>query len=215
MSSTLGANLNPMILHGKSVMRVSSKALVVVDLPFGSYESSPRVAVESASRILQETGCSAVKLEGATAMAETIEFLSARGIPVMAHIGLMPQSVMTLGGFKVQGRDEKDWPELEAAASAVANAGAFAVVLEGTVEPLAARITKALPVPTIGIGASSECDGQVLVLEDMLGLSERVPRFVRRFGELGVAADKAISAYAAAVRDRSFPNEEEVYRSKN
>ncbi|CVI63509.1 3-methyl-2-oxobutanoate hydroxymethyltransferase (plasmid) [Agrobacterium leguminum] len=212
MNSTIGVTLDMMILHGKSVMRGSNRALVVVDLPFGYYEASPEKAFETASRVLQETGCSAVKLEGGAHMAETIGFLTARGIPVMGHVGLTPQSAMTLGGFKVQGRKESDWPKIEADAAAVADAGAFAVVLEGTVEPLAERITGSISVPTIGIGASPKCDGQVLVLEDMLGLSERVPRFVRRFGELGKAADAAIGSYAAAVRDRSFPGEEEVYR---
>ncbi|RJT41509.1 3-methyl-2-oxobutanoate hydroxymethyltransferase [Mesorhizobium waimense] len=214
MSSTLGATLDLMILHGKSVMRASTRALVVVDLPFGSYEAGPKEAFESAARVLQETGCSAVKIEGGARMAETIDFLTGRGIPVMAHVGLTPQAVMTLGGFKIQGRNESDWPRIEADAAAVADAGAFAVVLEGTLEPLAERITNVLSVPTIGIGASSKCDGQVLVLEDMLGFSERVPRFVRRFGDLGQAADEAIRSYAAAVKDRSFPGEAEVYRSK-
>lgn len=196
-------------------MRAAHHALVVVDMPFGSYERSPQVAFDNAARVMSETSCSAVKLEGGCAMAETIAFLTKRGIPVMAHVGLTPQSVMTLGGFKVQGRDRDDWSRIEADAVGVAEAGAFAVVLEGTVEPLAAQITRRLVVPTIGIGASAECDGQVLVLEDMLGLTERAPRFARRFDHLGLAADKAIASYAEAVRNRSFPGADETYQFKS
>ncbi|HMO31161.1 3-methyl-2-oxobutanoate hydroxymethyltransferase [Enterovirga sp.] len=215
MESTLGATLDLMILHGKSVMRGSSRALVVVDMPFGSYEAEPRQAFHSAARILAETGCTAVKLEGGATMAETIAFLTSRGIPVVAHIGLTPQSVMAFGGFKTQGRERAGWAAIEADAVAVARAGAFAMVVEGVVEPLAAQITQAVPVPTIGIGASARCDGQVLVLEDMLGFSARVPRFVRRFGDLGAAADRAIADYARAVADRSFPGPEHVYKPKD
>ncbi|MBR0651323.1 3-methyl-2-oxobutanoate hydroxymethyltransferase [Roseomonas terrae] len=214
MDSTLGLTLDVMILHGRSVMRGARKALVVVDMPFGSYEESREQAFRNAARLLGETGCTAVKLEGGVGMADTIAFLTARGIPVMAHIGLTPQSVMTIGGFRTQGRQEADWPAIEADAAAVAEAGAFSVVLEGLVEPLAAKITGAVPIPTIGIGASAQCDGQILVLEDMLGFSPRVPRFVRRFGGLGEAADKAIAEYARAVADRSFPGAAEVYSMK-
>lgn len=214
METTLGATLDLMILHGRSVMRASRKAVVVVDLPFGTYEESREQAYRSAVRAMTETGCGAVKLEGGAGMAETIAFLTARGIPVMAHIGLTPQSVMTMGGFRTQGRQEADWPQIEADAAAVAGAGAFSVVLEGMVEPLAARITRTIPIPTIGIGASASCDGQILVLEDMLGLTPKAPRFVRRFGDLGGAADAAIRAYAEAVSERSFPAEAEVYAFK-
>ncbi len=214
MESTLGATLDLMILHGSSVMRSSRHALVVVDMPFGSYEESREQAFHNAARILGETGCTAVKLEGGVAMAETIAFLTARGVPVMAHVGLTPQSVMTFGGFRTQGRHEADWPAIEADAAAVVDAGAFAVVLEGMVEPLARGITQALPIPTIGIGASAQCDGQILVLEDMLGLSPQVPRFVRRFGDLATAANEAIADYARAVADRTFPGEAEVYGMK-
>ncbi|CAI9119478.1 3-methyl-2-oxobutanoate hydroxymethyltransferase [Brytella acorum] len=211
MTSTLGATLELMILHGRSVAQAASHALVVVDLPFGSYESRPEQAFENASRVMRETGCAAVKLEGGVAMRETIAFLTRRGVPVMAHIGLTPQSVMTMGGFRTQGRDEADWAIIEADALAVSEAGAFAVVLEGMVEPLAVRITENLSIPTIGIGASARCDGQILVLEDMLGLTPRAPKFVRRFGTLGDAARGAVEAYAQAVRERSFPAEAETY----
>ncbi len=211
MASTLGATLEMMILHGQSVMRGSTRALVAVDMPFGSYETGPQEAFRNASRILAETGCTAVKLEGGEAMAETVAFLVARGVPVIGHVGLTPQSVMAFGGFKTQGRDRSDWARVERDAAAVSDAGAFAVVVEGVVEPLADRITAAIAAPTIGIGASRRCDGQILVTEDLLGLSPRVPRFVKRFGDLGVAAGEAIAAYAAAVSDRSFPGPENVY----
>ena len=211
MASTLGATMEMMCLHGASVVRGSSAALIVVDMPFGSYEESPAVAFRNAARIMAETGCGAVKLEGGAKMADTIAFLTGRGVPVMAHVGLTPQAVNTFGGFKTQGRDRAEWEAIEADAAAVAAAGAFAVVLEGVVEPLAARITDALAIPTIGIGASNRCDGQILVLEDMLGLSPRVPRFVKRFGELGDAVSESVAAYAAAVRDRSFPGPDNVY----
>ncbi|AQS88702.1 3-methyl-2-oxobutanoate hydroxymethyltransferase [Neoasaia chiangmaiensis NBRC 101099] len=214
MASTLEATLDLMILHGRSVMRSARQALVVVDLPFGSYEENPEQAFRSASRVLRETGCTAVKLEGGVAMRETIAFLTQRGVPVMAHIGLTPQSVMTLGGFKTQGRDRAAWSAIEADAVAVAEAGAFAVVLEGIVEPLAARITENIAIPTIGIGASARCDGQILVLEDMLGLTDRAPKFVRRFGALGDAAREAVRQYAEAVGARSFPADQETYLPK-
>ena len=214
MDSTVGATLEMMILHGASVVRGSSRALVVVDLPFGAYEESPAVAFRSAARIMAETGCGAVKLEGGVLMAETIAFLTHRGIPEMAHIGLTPQAVNTFGGFKTQGRDRSDWDAIEADAVAVAEAGAFAVVVEGVVEPLAVKITATIPIPTIGIGASAQCDGQILVLEDMLGFSPRVPRFVKKFGDLGQGVTDAVSAYAAAVKDRSFPGAENVYLPK-
>lgn len=212
LPSTLGVTLEMMILHGQAVMRGSSRALVVIDMPFGSYEESPGQAFRNAARVMAETGCAAVKLEGGAAMAETIAFLTGRGIPVMAHIGLTPQATNVLGGFKTQGRDESTWPAHLADAKAVAEAGAFSVVIEGVTEPLADRITDSVAIPTIGIGASARCDGQILVLDDMLGLSGRVPRFVREFGNLGTSAAEAIAAYAAAVKDRSFPAEAHVYR---
>lgn len=212
MESTLGVSLELMIMHGTAVVRGTHKALVVVDMPFGTYEESPGVAFRNAAKIMKETGCGAVKLEGGARMAETIRFLSERGIPVMAHIGLTPQSSHVMGGFKTQGRDEDSWAAHEADAQAVTEAGAFAIVLEGMVEPLAARITKQVAIPTIGIGASAECDGQILVLEDMLGLNEWTPKFVKVYGDLGPAIERAVSQYADEVKTRTFPGEDEVYR---
>jgi 3-methyl-2-oxobutanoate hydroxymethyltransferase len=212
--TTLQVTLEMMILQGHAVMRGSRQALVVIDMPFGSYEASKEQAFLSAARVMKETGCGAIKLEGGERMAETIAFLVQRGIPVMAHVGLTPQSVNALGGFKAQGRDEAEWGPIEADARAVADAGAFSVVVEAVAEPLAARITRSIPIPTIGIGASAACDGQVLVLEDMLGLSSRVPKFVKRFGELGPSIDAAVAGYAAEVRARTFPGPDHVYAMK-
>ncbi|WP_116131339.1 3-methyl-2-oxobutanoate hydroxymethyltransferase [Tropicimonas sp. IMCC34043] len=209
--STLGVTLEMMIAHGAAVVRSSSRALVVVDMPFGSYEESPEQAFRNAARVMRETGCGAVKLEGGTRMAPTIRFLTERGIPVMAHTGLTPQSSATFGGFKTQGRDSDSWPAHEADAQAVAEAGAFSVVLEGMVEPLAARITGQIAIPTIGIGASALCDGQILVLEDMLGMTPRAPRFVRRYDDLAARIDDAVGTYAEEVRARTFPGPENVY----
>ena len=209
--TTVPVPLDLMIMHGRAVVRGARRALAVVDMPFGSYEESPPVAFRNAAHVLKETGCGAVKLEGGQQMAETIRYLVDRGIPVMAHIGLTPQAINTLGGFRAQGRTEDQWARLEEDAQAVAEAGAFAVVLEAIAEPLAARITKAVRVPTIGIGASAACDGQILVMEDMLGLSPRVPKFVKEFGKVGAAIDSAIADYAAGVRNRSFPAAEHTY----
>lgn len=213
--STVPVTLDMMIAHGRAVTKGATQALVVVDLPFGSYEESEAAAFRSAVRVMKETQCGAVKLEGGRHMAPTIRYLVQRGIPVLAHIGLTPQSVNTLGGFRVQGRDEDQWADLEADAIAVQDAGAFAVVLEAMAEPLAARLTKLLAIPTIGIGASAACDGQILVMEDMLGLTPRVPKFVKTFGRLGDAIDAAIGEYAAAVRERSFPGVDQVYGMKS
>jgi 3-methyl-2-oxobutanoate hydroxymethyltransferase len=214
MESTLGVTLDMMILHGKAVMRGSKHALVVVDLPFGSYEESPQVAFRSAARVIQETGCTAVKMEGGSRIAETIHYLTQRGIPVMGHIGLTPQMIQIFGGFKTQGRTEAEWPAIEADAKAVGDAGAFAVVLEGMAEPLAAKITRQIAIPTIGIGASAECDGQILVMEDMLGLNPSPPKFVRQYANMGPDIEAAVKAYAADVRDRRFPGKENVYSMK-
>jgi 3-methyl-2-oxobutanoate hydroxymethyltransferase len=214
LETTIPVTLDMMILQGHAVMRGSRHALVVVDLPFGSYEVSKEQAFMTAARVLKETGCGAIKLEGGERMAETIAFLAARGVPVMAHVGLTPQSVNALGGFRAQGRDRADWAPIEADARAVAAAGAFSVVLEAIAEPLAAQITRDLAIPTIGIGASPTCDGQVLVLEDMLGLSPWVPKFVRRYATLGPSIEAAVAAYAAEVRARSFPGPENVYPVK-
>jgi 3-methyl-2-oxobutanoate hydroxymethyltransferase len=212
--TTVPVTLEMMILQGRAVMRGSKRALVVVDMPFGSYEASKEQAFHAAARILKETHCGAVKLEGGVRMADTIAFLSERGVPVMAHIGLTPQSINTLGSFRAQGRDEADWPRIENDAKAISQAGAFAVVVEAVAEPLARRITDAIPIPTIGIGASAHCDGQVLVLEDMLGLSPKVPKFVKRYGQLGPAIEAAIESYAADVRSRAFPGPDNVYNMK-
>ncbi len=212
--TTVPVTLEMMVLQGAAVMRGSRQALVVVDMPFGSYEAAKEQAFHSAARILKETGCGAVKLEGGGRMAETIAFLSERGIPVMGHIGLTPQSINTLGSFRAQGREEASWADIESDARAVSDAGAFSVVIEAVAEPLARKITQSLPIPTIGIGASAACDGQVLVLEDMLGLSPRTPKFVRRYGNLGPAIEQAIEAYARDVRSRAFPGPEHVYDMK-
>ena len=212
LPSTIGVTIEMMIMHGQAVMRGSHRAMVVIDMPFGSYEESPQQAFRNAARVMAETGAGAVKLEGGSRMAPTVRFLTERGIPVMGHVGLTPQATHTMGGFKTQGRETDGWPAHLQDAVDVAEAGAFSIVVEGVVEALADRITDAVPVPTIGIGASARCDGQILVLDDMLGMTGRVPRFVHRFADLGRAADDAIAAYAAAVRDRSFPAEANVYR---
>ena len=212
MESTIGVSLELMIMHGKAVVRGTKRALIVVDMPFGTYEESPNMAFRNAAKIMKETGCGAVKLEGGKRMAETIRFLVERGIPVMAHIGLTPQSSHVMGGFKTQGRDEDSWPLHEEDARAVTEAGAFAVVLEGMVEPLAAKITKQIDIPTIGIGASADCDGQILVLEDMLGLNPWTPKFVKVYGQLGPMIEDSVRRYAEDVKSRAFPTENEVYR---
>jgi 3-methyl-2-oxobutanoate hydroxymethyltransferase len=209
--TTVPVTLEMMILQGHAVMRGSQHALVVVDMPFGSYEASKEQAFHSAVRILKETHCGAVKLEGGERMAETVAFLSQRGIPVMGHIGLTPQSINTLGSFRAQGREEGSWQPIENDARAIAQAGAFSVVIEAVAEPLARKITESIAIPTIGIGASAACDGQVLVLEDMLGLSPRTPKFVRRYGDLGPMIEAAIAGYASDVRARKFPGPEHVY----
>lgn len=212
LDSTIGVTPEMIILHGQAVMRGSARAMVVIDMPFGSYEESPEQAFRNAARIMSETGAGAVKLEGGARMADTIAFLTARGIPVMGHIGLTPQATLTMGGFKTQGRDQATWPAHIADAQAVEQAGAFSLVVEGVMEPLADQITQSVGIPTIGIGASARCDGQILVLDDMLGMSGRVPRFVKKFGDLGPRAEEAIADYANAVRDRSFPGPDQTYR---
>jgi len=211
MESTLPVTLDMMILQGRAVMRGSQRALVMVDMQFGSYEASKEQAFASAARVMKETGCGAIKLEGGRRMADTIAFLVERGVPVMGHVGLTPQSINTIGSFRAQGRDEADWGPIEEDARAVTAAGAFAVVIEAVAEPLARRITSQVAIPTIGIGGSVACDGQILVLEDMLGLSPRVPKFVKRYGELGPSIEAAVAAYAADVRARAFPGPEHVY----
>lgn len=209
--TTVPVPLELMIMHGRAVVRGAKRALVVVDMPFGTYEESPSVAFRNAARVMKETDCGAVKLEGGRRMAETIRFLVERGIPVMAHIGLTPQSINVFGGFKAQGRTTGEWERITEDARLVAEAGAFAVVLEAMSEPLAARITAAIPIPTIGIGAGQGCDGQILVMEDMLGLSPRVPKFVKEFGRVAEVIEGAIRSYADEVRAGTFPGPEHGY----
>nr|WP_229719681.1 3-methyl-2-oxobutanoate hydroxymethyltransferase [Asaia siamensis] len=211
LPSTLGVTMDMMILHGKAVMRGISKALCVVDMPFGSYEESPAQAFRNASRLLAETGAAAVKLEGGVSMKETIAFLVARGVPVMGHIGLTPQAVNVLGGYKVQGRNE-DAQRVLADARAVEEAGAFAIVLEKLPRSLGADITTRLGIPTIGIGAGPECDGQILVIDDMLGLfADFKPKFVKRYANLAEQAEQALASYAQDVRSRAFPGSEHSF----
>jgi 3-methyl-2-oxobutanoate hydroxymethyltransferase len=214
LDSTLAVTLDMMIAHGAAVVRGSEHACVIVDMPFGSYQESPVQAFRNAARILAETGCAGVKLEGGTEVADTIRFLVGRGIPVCGHIGLLPQSVNAAGGFRTHGRDEAEAARIADDARAVADAGAFAIVIEGTLEPLARAITEEIAVPTIGIGASPACDGQILVMEDMLGLSPNPPKFVRQYAQLGPAIEAAVRSYAEDVRARRFPGAENVYPMK-
>ncbi len=208
MPSTIGVTLDMMILHGRAVVRGLSKAMAVIDMPFGSYEEGPAQAYRNAARLMAETGAPAVKLEGGQHMADTIAFLTARGVPVMAHVGLTPQAVNTLGGYKVVGRDAEA-ARVMADARACEAAGAFSIVLEKVPVGLAGDITQALRIPTIGIGAGVDCDGQVLVIDDMLGMfTDFRPKFVKRYADLGAAADQAIATYAAEVRARAFPGPE-------
>jgi 3-methyl-2-oxobutanoate hydroxymethyltransferase len=203
-----------MCAHGAAVVRGSWHALVAVDMPFGSYEASPDQAFQSAARIMQETGCAAVKLEGGEAMAPTIRFLTERGIPVIGHVGLTPQAVNILGGYGARGRNQAEAAKIIADASAVAQAGAFSIVVEGVMEEVATKVAKSVEPPVIGIGASAACDGQVLVTEDMLGLFERTPRFVKRYADLASEIGEAVGRYAEEVRSRSFPTDEQTYRPK-
>lgn len=214
MDSTLGVDLDTMIRHGRAVCRGANQALVVIDMPFGSYEESKEQAFRNAARALSETGAGAVKLEGGREMAETVRFLSMRGIPVLGHVGLMPQSVHAHGGYAARGRSVDEWQPIIDDAKAIADAGAFAVVLEGVAEPLARKVTEAVACPVIGIGASSGCDGQILVTEDMLGLFAINPKFVKRFAEIGRDIEAAIEGYANEVRNRSFPAEEHTYKMR-
>ncbi|GAB5511463.1 MAG: 3-methyl-2-oxobutanoate hydroxymethyltransferase [Hyphomicrobiales bacterium] len=214
MESTVPVTLDMMIVQGLAVMRGSSQALVVVDMPFGSYEASKEDAFRSAARVMKETGAGAIKMEGGEHMAETVEFMVRRGIPVMGHVGLTPQAINTMGGFRVQGKSDESQAQTERDAKAISDAGAFAIVLEGIVEPVARKITQDIPTVTIGIGASPECDGQILVLEDMLGLNDWTPKFVQRFGSLREHIEEAVTGYANAVRDRSFPGDDHVYARK-
>lgn len=215
LPSTVGVTMEMMIAHGKATMRGSSRACVVVDMPFGSYEEGPDQAMRNAARLMMETGCQALKLEGGEPMAPTIRFLTERGVPVMAHIGLRPQAVNTFGGYKVQGRDDASRAQVLADAKAVSDAGSFSVVIEKTAEDISREITDAIPIPTIGIGASMACDGQILVVDDILGMfTDFRPKFAKPYAELGVAAGEAVKAYADDVRARRFPGEEHVFLAK-
>ncbi|WP_230291275.1 3-methyl-2-oxobutanoate hydroxymethyltransferase [Croceicoccus sp. Ery5] len=214
LPSTLPVTLDMMCAHGAAVVRGSYHSLVVIDMPFGSYEASPQQAFASASRIMAETGAAAVKLEGGTAMAETVSFLSQRGIPVMGHVGLTPQAVNALGGYMARGRSEAEEAKIVADGKALEQAGAFAIVIEGVVEDIAITLTREIAIPTIGIGGSAQCDGQVLVAEDMLGMFERTPRFVKRYNDIAKIISDTAGEYAADVRARSFPGEEQVYKAK-
>ena len=212
--TTVAVTLDMMIAHGAAVVRGAQRACVIVDLPFGSYQESPTVAFRTSARVMAETGSAGVKLEGGVEMAETTYFLTRRGIPVLGHVGLMPQSLHATGGYRARGRTEDEAAAILADAEAVAEAGAFAIVIEGTVEPLAREITTKVPVPTIGIGASPHCDGQILVTEDVVGLfAEFTPRFVKRYTELGEQISRAAEAFAADVRARRFPGPEHCYGS--
>ena len=214
LPSTVPVTLEMMCAHGAAVVRGSWHALVAVDMPFGSYEGAPEQAFASASRIMKESGCAAVKLEGGEAMAETIHFLTNRGIPVIGHVGLTPQAVNVLGGYGARGKSIAEASKIVGDAKAVADAGAFCVVVEGVMESIADELTKAIAVPTIGIGASPNCDGQVLVTEDMLGLFERTPRFVKRYDDLAARITTAATTYREEVRTRAFPTEDQTYRPK-
>ncbi|MGY4398264.1 3-methyl-2-oxobutanoate hydroxymethyltransferase [Sphingomonas sp. UYAg733] len=212
--STLQVTLDMMCAHGAAVVRGSYHSLVVIDMPFGSYEGSPEQAFVSASRVMSETGAAAIKMEGGEAMAPTVAFLSARGIPVMGHIGLTPQAVNALGGYGARGRTNAEHAKIIADARAIADAGAFAIVAEGIIEPLARTVTAEVSCPVIGIGASADCDGQVLVTEDMLGMFERTPRFVKKFDDLAGRISAAVETYATDVRSRAFPGPDQTYQPK-
>ena len=215
LPSTVPVTLDMMANHAAAVVRGSYHAVVVVDMPFGSYEASKEQAFESAARLLKESGAAAVKLEGGAAMAETVAFLTQRGIPVMGHVGLTPQAVNVLGGYMARGRNDAEAAKIVSDAKALDNAGAFAIVIEGVVEPIAIEATQAVSCPTIGIGASAQCDGQVLVTEDMLGMFERVPRFVKKYEDIAQVIEKTVIQYAEEVRNRSFPGPDQTYQPKD
>ena len=208
---TVGVTMEMMALHGAAVVRGSYHAAVIVDMPFGSYEGSPQQAFDNAARLLKETGAAAVKVEGGKVLAPTIEFLTQRGIPVMGHVGLTPQAVNILGGYGVRGKSEAEARSIVEDAVAVAQAGAFSIVIEGVLESIAIEITNKVDCPTIGIGASAQCDGQVLVTDDMLGMFERVPKFVKRYQDMAGVVDGAVKTYADEVRSRSFPTADQIY----
>jgi 3-methyl-2-oxobutanoate hydroxymethyltransferase len=208
---TVGVTMDMMALHGAAVVRGSYHAAVIVDMPFGSYEGSPEQAFNNAARLLKETGAAAVKVEGGKVLAPTIEFLTQRGIPVMGHVGLTPQAVNILGGYGVRGKSDAEARSIVEDAVAVAQAGAFSIVIEGVLESIAIEITNKVDCPTIGIGASAQCDGQVLVTDDMLGMFERVPKFVKRYQDMAGVVSGAVQDYAEEVRARSFPTADQIY----
>jgi len=208
---TVAVTMDMMIAHGAAVVRGSYHAAVIVDMPFGTYEASPEQAFESASKLLKHTGAAAIKIEGGKVLAPTVEFLTSRGIPVMAHVGLTPQAVNILGGYGVRGKSDEEAQSIVEDAQAMSDAGAFAMVIEGVLEPIAIEITEKVACPTIGIGASAQCDGQVLVSEDMLGLFERTPKFVKRYGKMSDLVQNSVKQYANDVRDRSFPSKDQLY----
>lgn len=214
LPNTVGVTLEMMIMHGQAVMRTARRAMVVVDMPFGSYEGSPEIAYANAARMMKETGAQAIKVESGATVVDTIEYLVKRGIPVMGHVGLRPQAVLVDGGFKAKGKGADERAQILAEAKATAEAGAFALVVEGVAEGLAREITEAVSVPTIGIGASAGCDGQILVTDDMLGLFDWTPKFVRRYGDLRGEISKAVAGYAEDVRARKFPGPAEIYFAK-
>ena len=215
LESTVPVTLEMMANHAAAVVRGSYHSVVVVDMPFGSYEASKEQAFESASFLLKQSGAAAVKLEGGEAMAEMVAFLNQRGIPVMGHVGLTPQAVNVLGGYAARGRSDSEAEKIVSDAKALDDAGAFAIVIEGVVEPIAIEATKAVSCPTIGIGASAQCDGQVLVTDDMLGMFDRVPRFVKQYEDIASIIEKTVATYAEEVRARSFPSEEQTYQPKD
>ncbi|WP_417483625.1 3-methyl-2-oxobutanoate hydroxymethyltransferase [Maricaulis salignorans] len=211
LASTIGVTLDMMILHGQAVMRGANRALVAVDMPFGSYEKSPQQAFENAARIMSETGCQAIKIESGTYAGDTIEFMAQRSIPVIGHVGLRPQAALAEGGFKAKGKTGAERDRVIEEAVIAEKAGAFAIVIEGVDEELAREITATVKVPTIGIGASGHCDGQILVTQDMLGVFDWTPKFVKRYDNMAERTDAAVARYASEVRDRSFPSGDEVY----
>ena len=214
LPSTIPVTLEMMCAHGAAVVRGSWHALVVIDMPFGSFESSPEQAFASASRVMKETGCAAIKLEGGEAIAPTVAFLNERGIPVMGHVGLTPQAVNVLGGYGARGRSKEEAAKILRDARAIDEAGAFSIVVEGVYEDLATEIARSVSAPVIGIGGSAECDGQVVVTEDMLGLFERTPRFVKRYDDMASRIGQAAEAFAGEVRARTFPGSDQTYRPK-
>jgi 3-methyl-2-oxobutanoate hydroxymethyltransferase len=213
--STLQVTLDMMILHAAAVKRGSSKALIIVDMPFATYQVSPQQAYKNASRIMAETGCAGVKIEGGLEMVDTVLFLTQRGVPVLCHIGLMPQSIEAAGGYRAHGRNADEADYLLKSAKALEAAGAFAVVLEGIIEPLAAQITSSISIPTIGIGASPACDGQILVSDDILGLfQDFTPKFVKKYADMGSLISEAAQQYASDVRLKKFPEDKHCFQIK-